>query len=397
MVKAYEKNSSSDKKINSFKLTQYNLFICKYCCARNFKFVKKKVVKYKTLINIVKSEKKECTICKNLFQKTINSINNEIINSNHFINDSQNKKIDIGTSLPLHLFEKEDNLRSIFKIKGVPNIKNHYNALIRKEIVKKTGYSIDHLNPDIRIEIVIDNKFDYEIKYKSKELVLLGKYNKYQRGLNQRFKINSMNNNEQKAVQNPYSQAITTPTIEGMILNFLYTQSGSKDIKIAWSGSEDKNSLVLGNGRPFIVKINSPQFRDFQKIFDIKDVLSLNFQEIQNNDIRIYDKYKIQIKTLIKFIEDDLEKVDFEKMISKLIGETRFQIKNKIVKKKIYSSSYKIIDNKNFEMNLIIDNGIPIKQLIGGKEFIEPCISNLINKKCECVFFDIVDVILNSK
>ena len=48
-------------------------------------------------------------------------------------------------------------------------------------------------------------------------------------------------------------------------------------------------------------------------------------------------------------------------------------------------------------MNLILDNGIPIKQLIGGKEFIEPCLSNLINKKCECVFFDIEDVILNSK
>ena len=143
-----------------------------------------------------------------------------------------------------------------------------------------------------------------------------------------------MNNNEQNAVEIPYSQAITTPTIEGMILKFLYIQSGSKDIKIAWSGSEDKNSLVLGNGRPFIVKINSPLFRDFQKIFDIKDMLSLNFQEIQNNDIKIYDKYKIQIKTLIKVIEDDLEKVDFEKMISKLIGETRFQIKNKIVKKK---------------------------------------------------------------
>ncbi len=397
MVKAYEKNSSLDKKVNSFKLTQYNLFVCKYCYARNFKFVKKKVVRYKTLINIVRSEKKECTICKNLFQKTINSINNTIINSNRFINDSQNKKIDIGTSLPLQLFEKEDNLRSIFKIKGVPNIKNHYNALIRKEIVRKTGYSIDHLNPDIRIEIAIDNKFDYEIKYKTKELVLLGKYNKYQRGLNQRFKIYSMNNNEQNAVETPYSQAITTPTIEGMILKFLHTQSGSKDIKIAWSGSEDKNSLVLGNGRPFIVKINSPLFRDFQKIFDIKDMLSLNFQEIQNNDIKIYDKYKIRIKTLIKVIEDDFEKVDFEKMISKLIGETRFQIKNKIVKKKIYSSSYKIIDNKNFEMNLILDNGIPIKQLIGGKEFIEPCLSNLINKKCECVFFDIEDVILNSK
>ena len=46
-------------------------------------------------------------------------------------------------------------------------------------------------------------------------------------------------------------------------------------------------------------------------------------------------------------------------------------------------------------MNLVLDNGIPIKQLIGGRDFIEPCLSNLINKKCECVFFDIKEVILS--
>ncbi len=48
-------------------------------------------------------------------------------------------------------------------------------------------------------------------------------------------------------------------------------------------------------------------------------------------------------------------------------------------------------------MKLLLDNGIPIKQLIGGKELIEPCLSNLLNKKCECLFFDIDEVILNNK
>ena len=73
----------------------------------------------------------------------------------------------------------------------------------------------------------------------------------------------------------------------------------------------------------------------------------------------------------------------------------RTVIKNKTIKKNIYSTKFKIIDNNNLEMNLLLDNGIPIKQLIGGKEFIEPCLSNLINKKCECLFFDIKEVILS--
>jgi tRNA pseudouridine synthase 10 len=394
LVKIYEKKITPYKKAISLKLIQYNLFICKYCFERNFKNVEKKIIKYKTSVNIVRSEKKECNICKNLFQKTIITIRNDIINSYQFVNANSNKTIEIGSTIPFKLFEKEDNLRSLFKIKGVPNIKNHYNAIIRYEVIKETGFSLNHLNPDIRIEIIVDNKLNYEIKYKTKEILLLGRYNKYQRGLIQRFKKNNMNNNEQGFVDNYNTHENTT--IEDIILEFLYNQSGSKDIKIGWSGSEDKDSLVLGNGRPFIVKINSPQSRDFQKMFDIKDKLSLNFQEIAANDSRIYDKYKIQVKTLIRVIEDSLEKADLEKIIFKLIGETKYQMKNKIVKKKIYSSSYKIIDKKNFEMNLVLDNGIPIKQLIGGDEFIEPCLSNLLNKKCECVFFDIYNIILNN-
>jgi len=198
----------------------------------------------------------------------------------------------------LLLFEKEDNLRSLFKIKGIVNIKNHYNALIRQEIIKKSGYVIDHLNPDIRIEIHIDKECNFEIKYKTKELVLLGKYNKYERGWSQRFRMNGMDN-DNKTRQTMISLD-SYNIIEEIILSFLHTQTGSKDIHISWSGSEDKDSLVLGNGRPFIVKIISPQFRNIQKIFHIKDKLKLSFHEINIKDIYRYFKYKVHIKILIR-------------------------------------------------------------------------------------------------
>ncbi len=394
MVRHYDKNKLLFRKGNYYKLIHYNLYICKYCFERNFKFVKNYLVKYKTLIKIITSKQKECSICKNLFQKTIVPIHNEIINSCYFTSNNQIQKIDIGTSLPLPLFEKEDNLRSLFKIKGIANIKNHYNELIRKEIIKKSGYAIDHLNPDLRIEIHIDKECNYEIKYKTKELVLLGKYNKYERGWSQRFRMNSMDNNNmnsQAKAQNFDSYNI----IEDIILNFLSTQTGSKDIQISWSGSEDKDSLVLGNGRPFIVKITSPRFRNIQKIFDLKDQLKLSFQEINVKDTYGYFKYKVQIKILIRILEDNLEKVNLDETILKLKGQVKFRIKNKTIKKNIYSINFKIIDNTNLEMNLVLDNGIPIKQLIGGRDFIEPCLSNLLNKKCECVCFDIKEVILS--
>jgi tRNA pseudouridine synthase 10 len=394
LVKNYGKSIIQNKIDNDCNFIKHNILICEYCNDRNFRFVKKNVTRFRTSVNIIGSGKNECHICNNLFQKTIHAIQSDITKSQHFTKDNQEKKIDIGTSLPLFLFEKEDNLRSLFRIKGLPNIKNQYNNILRAEIMKETGCSIDHLNPDIRIQVFIDSQFNYDIKYKTRSLLLLGKYNKYQRGLGQRINYNNINKEKKKVHEESLHSHFT---IEDAILEYLYVQSGSKNIKIAWSGSEDKNSLVLGNGRPFIVKIDSPQFRNIKKIFDIKDKLRLIFKEIQIEDINKYYQYKIQINTLINIIEGNLDKADVEENISKLIGDIRFQINNKTIKKKIYSSSYKIIDDKNFEMKLLLDNGIPIKQLIGGKEFIEPCLSNLINKKCECLLFDIDEVILNHK
>lgn len=197
--------------------------------------------------------------------------------------------------------------------------------------MKGTGCSIDHLNPDIRIQVFIDSQFNYDIKYKTKSLLLLGKYNKYQRGLSQRINFNNMNKDKKKVhEEGSYSHF----TIEDIILEYLYVQSGSKNIKIAWSGSEDKNSLVLGNGRPFVVKIDSPQVRNIEKILEIKDKLKLIFKEIQIEDINKYNQYKIQINTLINITEDYLDKVDLEENVSKLMGDIRFQINNKTIKKK---------------------------------------------------------------
>lgn len=394
MVKNYGKIISQNKIDNDSNFNKHDISICDYCNERNFRNAEKKVTKFRTSIKIIGSGKNECHICNNLFQKTIYAIQNDVTNSQYFIKDYREKKIDIGTSLPLFLFEKEDNLRSLFKIKGLPNIKNQYNNILRSEIMKGTGCSIDHLNPDIRIQVFIDSQFNYDIKYKTKSILLLGNYNKYQRGISQRINFNNKSNDKKKVHgEGSYSHF----TIEDIILEYLYDQSGSKNIKIAWTGSEDKNSLVLGNGRPFVVKIDSPQFRNIEKTLEIRDKLKLIFKEIQVEDINKYYQYKIQINTLINITEDYVDKVDLEENVSKLIGEIRFQINNKTIKKKIYSSSYKIIDNKNFEMKLLLDNGIPIKQLIGGKEYIEPCLSNLINKKCECLFFDIDEIILNFK
>jgi tRNA pseudouridine synthase 10 len=328
-----------------------------------------------------------------LFERTIYPISKEIKNSN-FIKSGQIKRIDIGTNLPFQIYEREDNIRSLFKIKGIPNIKNHYNTLIRKEITKDDSYSIDHFNPDLKIEIFIDNNLNFNLKYKTRDIILLGRYNKCQKGLIQRIKYRE-GKNEQTDLKNFRSQLQEIYTIEDIVLNFLNSQFLADSIKISWLGSEDKDSLVLGNGRPFIIRIVNPLNNTFEKEYEIQNKLFFSFKEISYDEINLYNKYKIKLRVYVRVIEENLEPGDLEKSIPNLIGETIFKTKGKIVKRIIYSSNFKVIDNKNFELDLVLDNGIPIKQLIGGQESINPCVSNLINKKCECVFFDICDIDFN--
>ena len=377
----------------SLKIITYNFILCKFCFERNFKILDKRILKYNTIIRIIRSKTKECTICKNLFERTIYPISKEIKNSN-FIKSGQIKRIDIGTNLPFQIYEREDNIRSLFKIKGIPNIKNHYNTLIRKEITKDDSYSIDHFNPDLKIEIFIDNNLNFNLKYKTRDIILLGRYNKYQKGLIQRIKSRECKN-EQTDFKNFGPQLQEIYSIEDIVLNFLNSQFLADSIKITWLGSEDKDSLVLGNGRPFIIRIVNPLNNTFEKEYEIQNKLFFSFKEISYDEINLYNKYKIKLRVYVRVIEENLEPGDLEKSIPNLIGETIFKTKGKIVKRIIYSSNFKVIDNKNFELDLVLDNGIPIKQLIGGQESINPCVSNLINKKCECVFFDICDIDFN--
>jgi tRNA pseudouridine synthase 10 len=379
-----------DKSIKTIKRTH---FICNYCYIRNFKDAKRNTIKYNTVIKIVEAENKECEICKNMFEKTIRNIYCDIIASNYFASIGPNTSIDIGSSLPFIFFENEDYLRSLFKIKGLPNIKNNFNALIRELITNKTGCMLNHINPDIKIEIVLDANLKFEIKYKTKEIFLLGRYNKYKRSFSQRLKKNHSIDSNKRDFRDLSDTKYNDCTVESTILEYLFSEFRPSCTKISWLGSEDENSLVLGSGRPFIVKVSNPSQRNFKKKVEMKDIITLNFEEVKSNDINTYTKYIIKTKILVKILEDKVEKEEIEKATSNLKGDISFYNKNKKIKKNIYTSCCNFIDNKNFELILTLDNGIPIKQLIGGDEFIEPCVSRLITRKCDCVFFDIMDII----
>jgi tRNA pseudouridine synthase 10 len=397
LVKTYGDKNITHKYKNLTNSNSINFFLCKFCFDRNFNSIRNHLIKYRTIVKIIRSKVFECYICKSLFNTQIKQIYNEIIHSRDIATIDRIKKINIGTHLSYTLYEREDYLRSLFKIKGIPNIKTHFNNLLRN-MLENYGLFVDYADPDIKIDINMEDNLTYQIDYRTKEIILLGYYNKYRRGTSQRnIQNNKVKEKNSTTDQKDLDNIQGNKSIEDIIDNYIAMQFGSNNYKISWTGSEDKNSMVLGKGRPFIVRVHNPNIKKNQLPVKFLDHIMIQFQEIQMNDIVLYYQYKVNVTLWIEIIEDSIkiETEVLDRIVSSLIGDVKFRNKNKVVQKKIYSSSYRIIDSHNFQIFLLLDNGIPIKQLVGCNEFIEPCISNLIGTKCECIYFDIEDILIN--
>ena len=348
-------------------------------------------MKYTISVKIIKTGLKVCYICGNFFRGTLPLIVDKILNSDMFKSTTGIFAIDIGTRLPFFFYENEDYIRSMFQIKGTFGIKTQINLLIREKIRKNKKCSVDHVNPDLKIDVIIENDLSFSINCKAREFYLLGRYIKLGRGIAQKNK-----NWEKKGGQafcnltDKYEKSI-----EQSIRKSVWSEYNAEDMKITWTSSEDKYSLVLGSGRPFIVKVINPKLKglDEKKVFE-KDI-ELYFRKINQEEVDYYCKYRILVTVFVKLNEKISNIGHFQSLVETLNGEVTFKVKSRKTTKNIYYSKLVSAEDNKLEISLDMDNGIPIKQFVGGNEPIEPCLSNTLKTKCECIYFDIHDVILN--
>ena len=84
----------------------------------------------------------------------------------------------IGSSLPYYMFDKEDYIRSRYKLKDREDIKSSFNFEIRNKFKSLSKKKLNLINPDIKINIFFSGNNEYSITILSRSLYLLGRYNK---------------------------------------------------------------------------------------------------------------------------------------------------------------------------------------------------------------------------
>lgn len=395
--------SNSIKARELLRRLQDNYVLCKYCLLRQISINTE--VNYASQITTPLVNKGECNICSGLMQET-DSIMRRI--SETLSNDYHFNTFLIGATLPAELLEKEDRIRARLKIRGRENIKSHLTRNLRKMFSEMTKKQIDFLHPDLMINLQFQRDTCLDIDIKMRPLIMLGRYIKNNRGMPQRSGGEHNTGNELSLQRQSFPSVNLAPrlgsvictsedsSIQSIISREILRLTKGEGLKFSWVGSEDENSLVSGSGRPFFVQIRNPKTicLDERRLNFPRYGLSVNieqfFGKLPEQPIQFIAKTRIVIRASRQMGEEEFLRI-------KSLANSRVVFRNqkkklKSSEKRIYSLDIVKKSKEIFELDVVADGGLAIKQFVEGRECISPNISTAANLQCECLLFDILDV-----
>ena len=370
--------------VNSI-LKKYDL--CDQCLGRLFskqlhlssnKFLGKKLKK-----NYI--SKSKCYVCKDLF-----------CNLDHFLklmldlsSNYEFQTYGVGIIIKPSIVDRDDFIRSKYKLKGIDSIKTDIAKELIKLFTKKTQKTLDSFDPEITFTV---NLKDESCQLHSKSIIIFGKYVKSKRGYAQ--KQTSCDNCSGMGCRVCDFHGISEfESIEGIISKLIFKKFGGTTTKFTWIGGEDKSSLVLGNGRPFFVKIKNPSKRK-SKLSDEKfnsvSVFNLKLVDtFPKKPLNFYSRIKIKISTELQINSKKLQKLKDLTTCPIVIYEKS----GKRYEKKIFDLKYKKNSTNLFTIIMSAEGGFPIKRFVIGDD-VSPNISSLLDNSCVAQEFDFLDIVL---
>lgn len=339
----------------------------------------------------------KCYLCEGLFDN-IEGFSRLIIDK---MSEYEYNSFLIGISLPPIVEEKEDEMRSKFKLSWGESVKSEFSRELGKKIVDVTGKAVDHKRPDLQ---VIINPFTRHINIKSNSLYIGGRYKKLVGGIPQ-FNRLCWKCKGEGCIECNRTGKLFLQSIEEMMSEPIIKATEGTDAKLHTSSWENIESRVLGVGRPFILEVKNPikRFVDLDKFAE--DVNIQSEKRLEISDLSLVTKKFVKIlkmkgddeklyRTIVEFeqnISDDLLKI-MEKNLSNItIKQTNQSRKGR--KKILHSVKIKRLGINIVEMLIKSKGGINIEGFITGEKVrTSPNIEEIVGIPIKCFSYDIIGI-----
>ncbi len=353
------------------QLREYEL--CRYCLSRQTGRAGKR-------------RAQRCNICRGLFGRLDELAQKALATMRQYEFGS----FLVGATLATQFFEREDALRARLKIRGKENVKSQLTRELGQRLAKTTGKRVDFARPDLAVNVTIDKDGNAETAARARPLALQGRYMKKTRGLPQKQERCPMCQGKGCGMCDN-TGFCGNISVEGILARHMSKITGGQSARFSWVGSEDQNSLVLGKGRPFYVKVSDPHVRRPKKRqfseAGVTSMITKVLDDIPDTQARFTVRTKITCVCSRPVTSDDIAKLR-----SLARAEVKFESRSKVSSKKIHSTKVKKTGDTMFELTIKADGGLPIKQFVGGQEYMEPNVSSLLGANCECAAFDVLSV-----
>ena len=333
----------------------------------------------------------ECFICGGFFER-IDDVAKSIQAA---LSDYEFGSFNLGLSAPSEWVEREDLIRSEFKLQGRRNVKSDASHKLASKLVVLLKKPINRFKPDV---VAVLDVASGVVKVDARSIFLFGRYTKSKRGLPQkqpRCKICR----GRGCPECEYTGKTKDPSVEYLISQYLLKILQGTKATFSWFGSEDEKSLVLGAGRPFYVEVHNPKKRHLPTLtLPAKLGYGVKLTQLTLLDVKPEKVPSFKIKVLARLLFQSKPDKKAVAALPTLIEVQQASLKKrKTYLKKIYSPTLRLVGKRGY-MRFICDGGLSVRRFLTGiGEPVTPNLPSLLGVSIDLDEekpFDILDVLL---
>ncbi|ASJ08923.1 tRNA pseudouridine(54/55) synthase Pus10 [Thermococcus siculi] len=293
----------------------------------------------------------------------------------------------VGSRFPEEVREREQAIWAKFGIDTAEPINREFNRELGKAFGIATGKDTAQ-NPDV---VFIVEPYSGKIELQINPLYVYGRYRKLVRGIPQ----------------------TPLPDFEDSVASIIcraFSKASLGKCIFKGAGREDVDVRMLGNGRPFIVEIKRPKRRRLDLDAIAKEInssgkveaLNLSFVSPKEAEKVLTKNHRKEYLAIV-LVEDGVTPEEAKEVARKLSGleihqRTPWRVRkartDKVRVKRVHEAHAKWIDEKHFELRLVTDGGLYIKELVSGdRGRTKPSVSDLLGRPAWCERLDVLNIL----
>ena len=351
------------------------------------------------------SDEKTCHVCKGACANIDSLIQAALGQSKGY----DWKTFSITSSIPKEILVREEALLDEIGMDGVKTLKNVLNAEISEKITRLTGAKNSSKNPDAIITIDFLRK---KGKFLSAPLYIFGRYLKFSREMPQsKWGCGVCGG---KGCDKCAGTGKRYLALEDILADMFRETCESEGTKFHSAGREDIDARMLGEGRPFVIELESPKKRevDLKKIEEKMNaradvgVRGLRFVPSRMVQILSWARFDKEYEALVELegkdeheIDEAIRKIEglsgvmlLQQTPSRVLHRRADKVRERIVKKVSVSKENDKSGKALLRVKVLAQAGTYIKELVHGDNGrTKPSIAELVGP-AKCISLDVIRI-----